>query len=161
MALKRLFSHHQPLDVYRVMKYDSQTDAEIDLTTTYLQGEPLRYEQNEYLEFRIRWKSETYRYIVDSRNSNFPSYREFAVRPRLMIVKAVLMNTDELVYEDVTDRVRKFLGPASPPFFGRSLTCAQLFRNDDLTDKHTLMIIDSNGEMHMSVKDEIIDLNNN
>ena len=157
---KRLFSSRQPLDIYRVMKYDSCSDAETDLTTTYLRGEPLRYTDTEYLEFRIQWKAETFRYIVNADHPDYPNYRDFAVKPQLQIVKAMLINSTDAIYEDVTDRVRKFTGPSTPAFFGRQLTCAHLFRNDDLTEDHTLCIVHKLGPLFRFKQFEVIDLNN-
>jgi hypothetical protein len=153
-----MFSTRQPLDVYRVMKYNKQVDEETDLTIKYLKGEPLDYNEDEYLEFRIQWKTDTYRYVVDHKHPTYPTYMDFAVRSRLQIMKAVLINKPEMLFDDVTDRVRKFHGP-SKPFFGRQLTCSQLFMNDDLKEGYTLCIVGANGDMFQFNHDDIIDLN--
>jgi hypothetical protein len=156
----RLLSPRQPLDVYRVMKYNTRLDNETDYTVKYLRGEPLDYNDDEYLEFRIQWKTDTYRYVVDRNHPSYPTYVDFSVRGRLQIVKAVLINKPEMLFDDVTDRVRKFHGP-SVPFFGRRLTCSHLFRNDDVKEGYTICIVNADGEMFQFDYDDIIDLNNN
>jgi hypothetical protein len=153
----RLLSIHNPLHVYKVVKYNLGTDEETDMTKEYSKGVCFNLKDSDYLEFRVFWLSQQYRYIVN--DSKFPSYSDFCDKKGTHIVYAVLVNTREFVYTDVMDRVQKFIGCSKKPFFGKRIICRQLFINDDLTEDHELHIITKDGRLLQLSVDELIDLN--
>jgi hypothetical protein len=113
----------------------------------------------EYLEFRVIWLDKQYRYIVNGTHPEFPSYSDFATKQNTHIMFAVLVNTREFVYTDVIDRVQKFIGHSSKPFFGKSIRCRQLFMNDDLTDDHELHVVTKDGRILQFSTQDVIGLN--
>jgi hypothetical protein len=157
--IHRLFSIKNPLHIYKVVKYNPETDEEIDMTTEYSQGVVFHMKEPEYLEFRVIWLDKQYRYIVNGTHPEFPSYSDFATKQNTHIMFAVLVNTREFVYTDVIDRVQKFIGHSSKPFFGKSIRCRQLFMNDDLTDDHELHVVTKDGRILQFSTQDVIGLN--
>ena len=156
--LHRAFSVRNPLHVYKVVKYNLKTDDETDMTHAYTNGIHFKLTASDYLEIRVHWLDQQYRYLVNE-TMEFPAYSDFSSQRGLHILYAVLVNTREFVYTDVMDRVQKFIGRSSKPFFGKTIICKQIFMNDDLTEDHELHIVTKDGRFLQFSVDEVINLN--
>jgi|TARA_B110000261_G_C13093769_1_gene360883 hypothetical protein len=155
--LHRAFSVRNPLHVYKVVKYNLKNDDETDMTHAYTKGVHFKLADSDYLEIRVQWLDQQYRYLVNE-TMEFPTYFDFSAQRRLHILYAVLVNKREFVYTDVMDRVQKFIGRSTKPFFGKTIICRQIFMNDDLTDDHELHIVTKDGRLLQFSVDEVINL---
>jgi hypothetical protein len=144
--LTRLTSPFQPLNVYKVIKY-SINDSE-DKTDLFLNGCIIPFSETEYLEFRVKWLKTKYRFIVSASQPNYPSFVHFTkLKKSIWIIKAILINPDDNVSEDVLTRVLKFYGPNLNTFDNLTLTVDQMFKTDELKDTMRLMILTSLGDV--------------
>ena len=146
--MNRLTSPFQPLNVYKVMKYSLEADESEDSTHLFLNGCVIPFSDVEYLEFRVKWLNTKYRFIVSANQPNYPSFVYFSkLKKSIWILKALLINPDDNVSEDVLARVLKFYGPNLNTFDNLALTVDQMFKTDELKDTMRLMILTSLGDV--------------
>ena len=144
----RLTFPFQPLNVYKVMRYSLKANETEDCTNSFLNGCVIPYSETEYLEFRVKWLKIKYRFIVSSDQPNYPSFVQFTkLKKNIWILKAILINPEDNVSEDVMSRVSKFYGPNLNTFNNLSLTVDQMFKSDELKDTMRLMILTSLGDV--------------
>jgi len=156
---KLIGTPYQPMVVYKVIKFKTvPDDNEIDVTNTFLNGERIALSADEVLEFRVQWLGRKYRFVSTNANT-YPSVSHCMSDPRMdqMIVKAVLLNATEGLYEDVLERVKKFNGPAYDRF-GESIRMKWMFIHDDLEPSTKLMVITRTGNIFSFGPNDVFDL---
>jgi hypothetical protein len=114
--------------------------------------------EDEILEFRLQWLGRKYRFVSAKPNA-YPSVSHCMKAPSLdqLIVKAVLINASEGVFEDVLKRVNKFNGPCYDRF-GETIKVNQMFAHDDLDAASKLMVITRTGDMFAFEPTDVFDL---
>jgi hypothetical protein len=142
-----------PFTVYKVLKYDTQTQHEVRLDDVYHNGVLPVCQNDEYIEYRVMYDRKKYRVVSKCDNFKEPALSLFHKPTSSMndpirnprIISATLCHKYDNVESDVFNRVLKFAGP-NHDFFGQVLKTRWMFANDDLMDEeHTLHILYSNG----------------
>ena len=154
----RLTFPYQPLNVYKVIRYSSSENESEDVTDIFLKGCIIPYSETEYLEFRVKWLKTKYRFIVSSKQPNYPSFVNFTSAKKLnWIIKASLINPEDDICEDVLARVLKFYGP-NHNVFDNNISIDQMFKGDELRETMRLVIMTSGGDVLIFGSREMFDL---
>lgn len=152
----RLFEPIQPLRIYKILKI-SDAHETTDLTNVYFKGDlKLDINPDERIEYRYMWMNRKSRMI--SNKESCPNIIGMTTKKPItvFIIKAILLNEDENVCENVLERVLKYAGPHHD-FYNETIKMEWLFENDDLeTFRSFLFIMYSNGSKQCVRRGEYI-----
>ena len=151
----RFWHPRQPIDVYAVKRYKILDEDEFDvqnITMDYINAKHIPIETNEFVEMRMLWKTDPYRYLIYKTDPNFPSYDQFtkSISPMTRIICAILINPNNQNTNDECDvlsRVCKFAGPKHD-FFNKPIKVRYMFMNDGTDENTRLYILRQGGKVN-------------
>lgn len=165
-TLDRMTEDPMPLNIYKVIAYDNNSDSMIDLTDLFLSSSDYfshipNGSDNDYrMEYRFKFKNQKYRHVCsfnpnNGGHNNFLDFtclfKKILFKKKIVMANLISSNWCECTEswicndtEDVLKKLKKYLGP-NHDFFNSDIIPKWLFPSEDFIDGQELHLMDSYG----------------